>query len=609
MNNEELINFLHKIDELFCEVVESKYFNAHCTNFEEIFWELGTEIETTIKELKSKKIQVPKTQTEEQVSAEIRALEKFNRLYNLWKNKGEASVLKKQLFAVINTILYALSQVMPLDKLLKKFRECLKSIKLFSIDIERPSLALMYKGTKEGTKKHCQIPDDPMESISEAVSRISNGTLRYQEVSGDGHNFYQAVALHLDKDPSELREAVAQLIENNLSDYSEYISALTKENGRTVKEYIHAVRLTEEWADNLEISVLMAALNTPIMIIGQGGLHCDSDALNYPEKTIFMYSNGDNYYHNALILTEAYQNQPKAVLEILAQSSKHFHQNDIHAKQAFQIMYAAGQFKHWINEMRGNISYFIDADAPASVTLIAVNVGFIVSENNYQKKKNCAIRFLTMPYQARNSSIICNSRWSLRGKNLHTHAEDTFLNEFLSENNFKAFMQEFIEKFKLTGAYKFYRIIFDIHSTNEMCDDCLEKLGGKQTLLGGKYLQESLYSRINEEKNRNRHLFFSKHFSAITRYSVRPYFLNKGERIDAKDLTELNTNNYESVVIRSNTVWQEALCADYQRCNTSNESISLPNKFTIFANGSDNARKTPKFEEKFQLPTQFIRRP
>lgn len=172
-------------------------------------------------------------------------------------------------------------------------------------------------------------------SISKAVAQISNGALRYEEISDKRDCFYHAVALCLKEDQGEkLREKVAEHIQNNLDSYRDFI-VLSDLNGiTTVKEYIDAIREGKEWTDRLEIIALMKILGRPIVIVGSDGrilneLDISKDSGRDP---IFIYYRGHNCY-DALLLNEktpkkadertpeeANERTPEEVLEILRSS-------------------------------------------------------------------------------------------------------------------------------------------------------------------------------------------------------------------------------------------------------------------------------------------------
>ena len=111
-----------------------------------------------------------------------------------------------------------------------------------------------------------------------------------------GHCLFNAVALYDGNTVQNLRNRVADEIQRDLDRYQPIIAALTN---RTTAEYIEAVR-NNEWADNLEIAVLMRVLNRPIYIIGNNGQiinQADIDVTVDRTNPIFVHYNGYNHYN------------------------------------------------------------------------------------------------------------------------------------------------------------------------------------------------------------------------------------------------------------------------------------------------------------------------
>lgn len=127
--------------------------------------------------------------------------------------------------------------------------------------------------------------------------------LSYQSIPGDGHCLFHAVGLYAGRDKDSLRNSVADYIQEHLDEFLELILAINPD--QSPEEYIAAIR-RDEWADNLEIIVLMRILNRPIVIIGPDGkIRKTGDDLDAsPGEPIFIYYNGDNHY-DALLLADA----------------------------------------------------------------------------------------------------------------------------------------------------------------------------------------------------------------------------------------------------------------------------------------------------------------
>ena len=75
-----------------------------------------------------------------------------------------------------------------------------------------------------------------------------------------------------------------------------------------------------EWADNLEIAVLMNILNRPIVVVGPDGKVRNLSSLVGDGDPIFVQYNGHNHY-DALILTG--NSPPREIFEALTQLNEH----------------------------------------------------------------------------------------------------------------------------------------------------------------------------------------------------------------------------------------------------------------------------------------------
>ena len=130
--------------------------------------------------------------------------------------------------------------------------------------------------------------------------------LIYQSILGDGDCLYKAVALYCGKDQQTLRNLVASHIRHNLDEYKDLINGLECYNGRSIEEYLKAIEIGKEWADNLEIAVLMKILDRPIIIVESNNKIKNlsnvenSEGLMFRSEPIFVYYNGHNHY-DALI--------------------------------------------------------------------------------------------------------------------------------------------------------------------------------------------------------------------------------------------------------------------------------------------------------------------
>jgi len=136
--------------------------------------------------------------------------------------------------------------------------------------------------------------------LQERTTRRNNiisgihGLIR-QEVPGDGHCLYHSVGLWIGMDYVQLRQLVVNAINGNLSHYGPIIRALNP--NITVEQYLNGVG-SREWADDLEISVLMLILNRPIAVVNLNGSIRNLTAITDDGATgdpIYVLFN-DNHY-------------------------------------------------------------------------------------------------------------------------------------------------------------------------------------------------------------------------------------------------------------------------------------------------------------------------
>jgi len=174
--------------------------------------------------------------------------------------------------------------------------------------------------------------DDPGASSSVARNPINPGShdqskpplkdppvgLRYQSVGGnedeEGHCLFIAVGLYLGQTQEFLRNIVAANIEHNLEQYGDIIQALSP--GKTPEQYVEDLRNGREWADNIEIAVLMKMLDRPIVVVGPDGMVRNLADLTGSGDPIFVQYNGHTHY-DALLLTG--EKTAEEVLEDLRQ--------------------------------------------------------------------------------------------------------------------------------------------------------------------------------------------------------------------------------------------------------------------------------------------------
>ena len=149
------------------------------------------------------------------------------------------------------------------------------------------------------------------ESIQTAQSKKSLSGLQYQEVRGDGHCLYHAVALYCGKDQNTLRQRVTNHLEENLAEFRNFVNPLLMPD-QTLESYIQDVRMGKEWADNIEIEVLQRILKRPIIIIRPDANPTIPDNIDtYQTDPIFVYYNGHTHYDSFILVGDL---NPKAVL-------------------------------------------------------------------------------------------------------------------------------------------------------------------------------------------------------------------------------------------------------------------------------------------------------
>ncbi len=142
--------------------------------------------------------------------------------------------------------------------------------------------------------------------------------LRYQSVPGDGHCLFNAVALYCGRTQQALRTLVVRHIESHMEEYCDIIQALNPE--KKPELYLQDVRQGIEWADNLEIVVLMTILNRPIVVVGTDGKIRNLSDLSGDGVPIFVQYNGHNHY-DALILTG--ERGAREIFEVLRQLTEY----------------------------------------------------------------------------------------------------------------------------------------------------------------------------------------------------------------------------------------------------------------------------------------------
>jgi ankyrin repeat protein len=157
------------------------------------------------------------------------------------------------------------------------------------------SLITQSSGQEEAEEK-----SDEMRSKEPILNEMAN--LDQIPVPGDGHCLYHAVALYLGTDQSALRQEVAQYIAAHRAEFAELIQGLNSD--RSLDDFIRDIKNGVEWADHIEITVLMRITQRPIVVIGPNGEIRNRDVFqSQTGSPIFVSYNGVDHY-NALIKRE-----------------------------------------------------------------------------------------------------------------------------------------------------------------------------------------------------------------------------------------------------------------------------------------------------------------
>ena len=163
-----------------------------------------------------------------------------------------------------------------------------------------------------------QQSDQSSQALWEAPSGIPSFIpegLKFVGIPGDGNCLYNAVAIYLSQDVQTLRQIVATNLEHNISEYRQFIVLA---EGRTIEDYIRDIRDTNEWAGDLEITILSRLLDRAIITIGPNGNITNREVLGEQRngEPIFVYYNNVNHY-DGLVFQEGFN--VRKILETLLQ--------------------------------------------------------------------------------------------------------------------------------------------------------------------------------------------------------------------------------------------------------------------------------------------------
>jgi len=137
---------------------------------------------------------------------------------------------------------------------------------------------------------------------------ISIEGLIYQPLPGDGHCLFHAVALYLGEDQKTLRQLVSLHIEIHLDEFRDFISL---PSNKTIQDYIEDIRNGVEWADDLEINVLMRVLDRPIVTVDEKYIIRNKDSVESfsGKEPIFVFYDGRAHYDALLLSGEKSSNE------------------------------------------------------------------------------------------------------------------------------------------------------------------------------------------------------------------------------------------------------------------------------------------------------------
>ena len=126
-----------------------------------------------------------------------------------------------------------------------------------------------------------------------------------QKVPGDGHCFFHAVALYLERPIEELRDEVATYMLDNQDDFINHYEA-DEHNGITYEEFVEQIRSTDEWADNLVIQAIQQVIDRPVQVYQDNDgelIKTQNTTIENENEPIMVLYNGTNHY-DALVQVE-----------------------------------------------------------------------------------------------------------------------------------------------------------------------------------------------------------------------------------------------------------------------------------------------------------------
>lgn len=202
--------------------------------------------------------------------------------------------------------------------------------------------------------------------------------LVYEKVPGDGHCLFHAVGYHVSQDQASLRKIVATHLEGNKNDFR----AVIEIEGQTIEKYIESIRNGKEWADNIEIEVLMRVLERPIIVIGPDLKIRNQEVLEkrFHREPIFVLYNGNNHY-DAFLRAEGAN--AKSIIDFLKQPDSHKaskSQLNEHSHKIFDTLTQLWE-EIYIIFIKYNVSYYFKKEFDQLPNFLRVNIVKFMEEN------------------------------------------------------------------------------------------------------------------------------------------------------------------------------------------------------------------------------------
>jgi len=173
--------------------------------------------------------------------------------------------------------------------------------------IKNPALHLQLRPEDLKTHAHNIIADhstslsefesghENFQLLNKLTEKIKLPGLIFEKIPADGHCLYHAVSLyfHQGDNQQDFRNRVAEKLENNRAEFFDFIYT----PDRNFDYYITAVRSGKQWADHLEIEILMRIFQRPIVIINPD-LTIDNQEViqRFDNEPIFVRYNGVDHY-------------------------------------------------------------------------------------------------------------------------------------------------------------------------------------------------------------------------------------------------------------------------------------------------------------------------